>query len=527
VPILVFVLCSHPQLNHIFGGSCEINPANYAEFYCSSIMLIFGSSVWAYVIGSCCGIIATIDPALLEHRTMMDELNFFARDQVMPDQLTIRLRGYFRQTLDQLRAERYERLLGRMSTRLRGDTSYRMASRHVRQVPYLSMPNIEAEFLSHIAVRMRVVVYSRLERVSCTRLFVISKGVACKRGVLGLAGYALGKDFIVSNQNLRDLADAIALTFLQGTALSQADIYEFLPNFPVAYTAVRKAAFRIALTRALVKAAELKRTGMGRGEHLRLDEALQTATSTPVVSVHDEFDPLEEDEGSGRWSTKMMASFKIKKRTANGGSNTVACARKADDDSPKRKRPGLVRSATTRIFASEVDVSARRDFSKAFSVPKPDNAYKHVPEVPTLDDRIKSLESNVADIARVVLLGSAPSSNTCKSAGLVASKPASNLEAKVDDMHKHFQTLMAKVGDLAEQVKPPLASSHGRLLQKQKRVRQRKGAPVLNCSQEGQKATNATGGVRGEAPAITTSEDKLEMLEEGAVAETRSSPFDA
>ena len=109
---------------YLFGcaaGSCEINPSNYYEFYIQSVMLVIGSSVWAYVIGSACGIIATIDPALIEHRQTMDELNFFVKDQGIPEELGVRLRAYFRNTLYLVRAKRYDQLLTKMSTRLRGD----------------------------------------------------------------------------------------------------------------------------------------------------------------------------------------------------------------------------------------------------------------------------------------------------------------------------------------------------------------------------------------------------------------------
>ena len=510
VALLRSTHASRTQLNHIFGGSCEINPANYLEFYGSSIMLIFGSSVWAYVIGSCCGIIATIDPALLEHRTMMDELNFFARDQDMPEQLTVRLRAYFRQTLDQLRAERYERLLGRMSTRLRGDTSYRMASRHVRQVPYLSVQSIEPEFLCHIAVRMRVSVYSKLERVMCTRLFIITRGVACKRGVLGLAGFALGKDFVVSNPNLRDLADAIALTFLQGTSLTTAELYDILPSFPIAYKSVRGYAFRVALTRALVKAAELKRKGAARGEFQTLNDALQSTVATPAAP-RVRFQPHEgEDEDGGqRWTTKLLASFKSKK-PAHRDSGNATCAGSGSRSSPSgKKRPGLMRSATTKIFANESDSSAQRDFSRAFSVPNNNNnVIDRMPELPNLNDRIKSLETLVAGFAR-----------SSQGARGVA-PPSPSLETKVDDMQQQLQTLIAKVGDLTQQVKAPPGRVHGRALQKLRRTRPQN--PAQGSRQEASEAAKATAKVAGMA-----SEDKDEMLEEGAVAETRSSPFDA
>ena len=41
--------------NNIFGGSSEIHPANYTEFYVQVVMMVFGSAVWAYVIGSASG----------------------------------------------------------------------------------------------------------------------------------------------------------------------------------------------------------------------------------------------------------------------------------------------------------------------------------------------------------------------------------------------------------------------------------------------------------------------------------------
>jgi len=54
---------------------------------------------------------------------------------------------------------------------------------------------------------------------------------------------------------LRDMGDAIALTFVQTISITQADIFELLPDYPKAFYTVRKAALRMALIRALVKAA--------------------------------------------------------------------------------------------------------------------------------------------------------------------------------------------------------------------------------------------------------------------------------
>ena len=48
----LYVICLYVALNNIFGGACEINPANYNEFFWQTFMMFVGSSLWAYVIGS-------------------------------------------------------------------------------------------------------------------------------------------------------------------------------------------------------------------------------------------------------------------------------------------------------------------------------------------------------------------------------------------------------------------------------------------------------------------------------------------
>ena len=47
----------------IFSGSGgQVVPANALEYYVMTVMMLMGSSVWAYVISSGCGIISTLNP---------------------------------------------------------------------------------------------------------------------------------------------------------------------------------------------------------------------------------------------------------------------------------------------------------------------------------------------------------------------------------------------------------------------------------------------------------------------------------
>ena len=46
----------------MFGGVGSITPQNFMEYSVLTAMLLFGSMVWAWVIGSLCGILATLNP---------------------------------------------------------------------------------------------------------------------------------------------------------------------------------------------------------------------------------------------------------------------------------------------------------------------------------------------------------------------------------------------------------------------------------------------------------------------------------
>jgi len=275
----VYLISLYVALNTIFGGSCEIQAGNYVEFAIQATMLLIGCSVWAYVIGSACGIIATLDPAKAEFRQTLDQLNYFCKEHVAQAELSVRMRSYFRNTLHVIRSRRYESLLYKMSVRLRGDAAYRMCEFRLSTVPFLVDTNLEPEFMCQIAIKYRTSVYSKLERVPCTDLFVVERGVVAKRGRLGLAGACFGKDVILANENLRDVGDAIALTFVQAISLSQQDIFELLPDYPLAFRIVRKAALQMALNRALVHAAQIIKGEESRGGTLieMFDRAMREA----------------------------------------------------------------------------------------------------------------------------------------------------------------------------------------------------------------------------------------------------------
>ena len=75
-------------------------------------------------------------------------LVFACKKQPPPSKLAVRLREYFRSILPYERSRSYDRLLERMSTRLRGDTRMLTGEFRLQSVPFLVHPRLEPEFLS-------------------------------------------------------------------------------------------------------------------------------------------------------------------------------------------------------------------------------------------------------------------------------------------------------------------------------------------------------------------------------------------
>ena len=85
--------------------------------------MLIGSMVWAWVIGSLCGILATLNPHATAFQNMMDALNYFMKTNNFESSHRVRLRDFFRQTQDYARIHSYDTLLLKMSAQLRGDTA--------------------------------------------------------------------------------------------------------------------------------------------------------------------------------------------------------------------------------------------------------------------------------------------------------------------------------------------------------------------------------------------------------------------
>ena len=94
--------------------------------------------------------------------------------------------------------------------------------------------------------------YPPREKASSLHLSILLRGVAAKGGNVLTPPAAWGEDMIVTSHVLRDLRPASTLTYVEVATLSRASLDDVLAGFPRAAAAIRQAAMRVAMQRAVV-----------------------------------------------------------------------------------------------------------------------------------------------------------------------------------------------------------------------------------------------------------------------------------
>merc|ERR1711998_158926 len=200
----------------------------------ATFIMLIGASFWAYIIGSACGIIATLNVEAIGHRQTMDQLNYMMADRHIPQDLRERLRTFFRQTRQITRVESYKELIRRMSPTLKGEVAVEDC-RWIHTLWYLS--GAHNMFIVEIVERLNGSVYCPQEQVHSDfseggQLIVVNRGVASHNGRVRVAGGFWGEDFILASSQFKDMNAGFALTYLETLDLCRASLMQVLRGFP-------------------------------------------------------------------------------------------------------------------------------------------------------------------------------------------------------------------------------------------------------------------------------------------------------
>lgn len=256
----IYVVALNQAVCAMFGSTGLVRPHTPLEYLATTTMMVLGTMVWAWVIASLCGILATLDPHATAYRNLMDELNFFMKERNFPQDHRVRLRDFFRHTQDFSRQHSYDKLMLKMSAQLRGDTALRIGTDTLKAVWYFNGTSepMEQQFLAVVALNLTPAVFEAREIIPTGDLTIIDRGVASLRLVMLGKGMALGKDCVIPDRHaaLRSQEAAYTLTFVQTAFISRQLLFAAVEHFPVAKQVLKRAAavytiraaFRLAFT---------------------------------------------------------------------------------------------------------------------------------------------------------------------------------------------------------------------------------------------------------------------------------------
>jgi hypothetical protein len=96
------------------GESENAVPHSDADRLLATVCLIGGGSIYAYLIGSVCGLISEADPATKDFKDACDLIQKFCRQKRVAPALTVQLKEYFMRSEDMFRDEWYRRVYEHM-----------------------------------------------------------------------------------------------------------------------------------------------------------------------------------------------------------------------------------------------------------------------------------------------------------------------------------------------------------------------------------------------------------------------------
>ena len=259
-------------------GDIAATPRNSFEMMIAVILMMVSSLIWASVIGTYCGVVATLNPDLAAFHEMIQDLNrFMLREQLAPE-LQFRLREYFHRSKHLRLANAQQRLLLQMPPTLRGEVAWETCRTWLSSIYFLR--GAPKEFMVELALELQAMVFAPNDQPDTDHLYVVHAGIALYQAKLVTKGQCFGEDVILVSSHLR----ARAMDYLEVFYVGRTELLHVAARYPAVARSIRRAAILIALRREMILTAKMK-LGMSQDEKL---SALGKLVSKMAMNSHEQ-----------------------------------------------------------------------------------------------------------------------------------------------------------------------------------------------------------------------------------------------
>lgn len=210
-------------------GYGDITATTFPEIVVATFIMLAGAVFWAYMIGEFVTLVSHQDVYGNAFRQRMDELNFMMADKKFSKALRRRCRMFLLHSKQHQRHSGYRQLERMMSISLRGEVALANNARWVNQVWFFK--GASGAFVTDLSQAVQPLVYAPMEVVDLAlTLFVITNGIAARKGRILSKNSVWGKDFMLDNLDLVDMICAAALSYLEVASLSRDRLQAMLEN---------------------------------------------------------------------------------------------------------------------------------------------------------------------------------------------------------------------------------------------------------------------------------------------------------
>ena len=215
-------------------GYGDIVPVTSAERCYLIFAMLIGASVFAYVVGSVCGVVSAMDHKKTEFYNTMDDLNRFIKESRMSTDIAHRLRNYFRYKRYQTDAAGWQVLLDRLSPSLREEVAMELNSEWIQKVPVFKA--CPSKMIIEVSFALKIESLPPNEEfiasnTSPTKLCLIQKGIVIAKGIMLRAGKVLGEEMLM-DRNKTNGYTARTMTYTDLKVLYKEDLADILLRFP-------------------------------------------------------------------------------------------------------------------------------------------------------------------------------------------------------------------------------------------------------------------------------------------------------